>query len=149
MTGSITVPIFGQILSCFGEKHFELFCALSMSLIALAHVVFFYFNYLAIPTATPNAKLLTHEQQGWVFIPVLIIGFGHALQAALTGPLVNKIVPDKKLQPTVLSTMKIFEGCTIAFFTYVNGHIRQLTGKYDEVNCLIIFNCMLGLACAL
>jgi hypothetical protein len=62
MTGSVTVPIFGQILSCFGEKYFEMFAAMSMSLIALAHFVFFYFNYLAIQTATPNAKLLTHEQ---------------------------------------------------------------------------------------
>ena len=96
MTGSITVPIFGQILSCFGEKYFENFAAVSMGLIMLAHRVFFFFNSLAIPTAIPNNKLLDHEQQGWVFIPVLIIGFGHALQAALTGPLVNKIVPDKK-----------------------------------------------------
>ena len=62
MTGSISVPIFGQILSCYGESYFEWFSVISFSLIAIAHLVFFYFNHLAIFTATPNYFLLGHEE---------------------------------------------------------------------------------------
>lgn len=63
--------------------------------------------------------------------------------------MVNKVVPDKKEQAKVLSTMKIFEGSSIALFTYINGHMRQATGNYNAVSALTIINCVWGLSCAI
>jgi len=45
--------------------------------------------------------------------------------------------------------MKVFEGCSIALFTYVNGHLRQITGNYDWVSSITILNSLIGVSCAI
>ena len=117
-------------------------------LIATAHSFFFYFTEESEPTEVKDYGNLPKAFHPYVVIPIILIGFGHALQATLGGPMVNKIVPDKKEQARALSTMKIFEGSSIAFFTYVNGHMRQASGNYNAVGALTVINCVIGMTCA-
>ena len=152
MVASVTIPIFGNILTYAGEKHFEKFrkynsflreklcfdiVILGMVLIVSAHGLFRLFQDL-------NMK-----GEWFVVQPILVLGLAHALVTTMQGTLVNKLITNKKLIPQVFSTMKIFEGVGISIAIYANGHIRQSTGSYFGVSMFIILNASVGAAAAL
>ena len=116
MLASVLVPLLGHLLAYYGEANYERFLALSSFLIGSAHVIF-----LVLKQQVGSDGVLANQ---WMLVmPCLTIGCGHALQATVSGPLVNKIV-SKKLIPKVFSLMKITEGCILAAALYVYGHVR-------------------------
>ena len=110
-----------------------------MLMIALAHCLFLFFY---------EEYTKTNFHQAFIFVPILFIGFGHALNATLNGPIVNKVLANQKLIPRVFSLMKILEGLVLSLGMYINGYIRQSTGSYTGVCALIIFNSILGIGLA-
>ena len=88
MLASILVPLLGHLLAYYGEANYEKFLALASFLIGFAHVLF-----LILKQKVESDGILT--QQYLLVIPCLVIGCGHALQATVVGPLVNKLVSKK------------------------------------------------------
>ena len=91
LLASVTVPLFGHLLTLAGESWYEFCCGISLLSVLLAHVVFLLMNELCVDAQGQ----LTHFYV--VIIPIVLIGFGHSLTATLLGPAVNKVVPDLKL----------------------------------------------------
>ena len=80
-------------------------------------------------------------------IPILFIGIGHAMEATIQGPIVNKYVDskDKDVIPQIFSMLKIFEGLVLSIAVYANGHIRQIYGSYFGVSAMILVNTSIGI----
>jgi hypothetical protein len=131
IVASVAVPIFGNILSYAGEKHFELFQALALFFIAAGQILF---------RTLQNAGIKSELR---ILIPILFLGLGHALFTTLQGSLVKKLCDNPKLIPKIFSILKILEGTSISITIYANGLIRQATGSYFCVS-LILITCSLA-----
>lgn len=82
---------------------------------------------LLVTGAQAGFLLLEHLQitsEYFILIPILLLGFGHALFTTLQGSLVNKHTLNQLQIPWIFSMMKIFEGISISASVYINGNIR-------------------------
>mmetsp|Transcript_935 Transcript_935/g.1672 ORF Transcript_935/g.1672 Transcript_935/m.1672 type:complete len:305 (+) Transcript_935:303-1217(+) len=157
---SIAVPLFGHMLSCFGEHSYEYFLTFSAFSVFMSQVLFlciqqwYYgsvFNSAMEPQlngimASSKGEDLFEVSQLIVAVPILLIGIGHTMQATIQGPIVNKYIDSQNKDEItqIFSILKIFEGLVLSITMYANGHIRQITGTYFGVSLLIIVVSALG-----
>mmetsp|Transcript_11587 Transcript_11587/g.17532 ORF Transcript_11587/g.17532 Transcript_11587/m.17532 type:complete len:355 (-) Transcript_11587:165-1229(-) len=148
---SFAVPLFGHLLSYFGEGSYEMFLGVSNIAVFACQAMFLgiiEFHNGGHLFGAPKAEVGPAKEMSLILIsiPILSLGVGHAMQATLQGPIVNKIVGSNNpaIIPQVFSTMKIFEGLILSISMYLNGHIRQLTGSYFGVSLLILVNSSIG-----
>lgn len=120
-------------------KYFALCLTLAFVFVCCSHVAFIslFEEYM-----NPDGTL----KQAWlVFVPVIMICFAHSIVSVLHVPIVSNYVETKKQVPRVMSICKIMEGTSISLTMVVTGFLRQHTGSYLPVSCLIlVYSCLGG-----
>ncbi len=105
LIASLSVPIFGSLISRIGDSNFPVGILFSLCMLLLTHV-----GYLMLPE---------HLVYKWIaIVPILWFGLGHALFTTLLSPTVPLVLKNNvDLLPICFSLLKIFEGISITLFT--------------------------------
>ena len=112
LIASLSVPIFGSLISRIGDSNFPVGILCSLCMLLLTHV-----SYLTLPE---------HLVYKWIaVVPILWFGIGHALFTTLLSPTVPLVIKNNvDLLPICFSLLKIFEGISITLFTQAAGWVR-------------------------
>ena len=126
LIASLSVPIFGSLISRMGDNNFPLGILVSLCTLFLTHIC-----YLILP------EQFVYK---WItIVPILWFGLGHALFTTLLSPTVPLMIKNNaELLPICFSLIKIFEGVSITFFTQAAGWVRQYMGNYTYVTVLLM-----------